>query len=169
MTWLESSSFDPLALAVVDGTGQFSAYGPHYSRRTPGSKSFTGIGREVVLITSCGKAVWSVVYQSVPAPRGSGNSRGRSGDKVSQRFVWRNNVFRNLGAGLSSSLIRDAVELTYVIWVSKYGNLPNIRLRTEVDTTKVKSTNPGACYQKAGWTRGELKKGKLFWYAPERL
>lgn len=50
MTWLLSSSSDPRALAVVDGTGPFAEFGPHYSRRTPGSKTFTGVGREIVLL-----------------------------------------------------------------------------------------------------------------------
>jgi len=48
--WLLSSSSDPRAPAIVDGTGTHKRHGPHYSRRTPGSKTFTGVGREVVLI-----------------------------------------------------------------------------------------------------------------------
>lgn len=44
MSWLLSSSSDKRALAVVDGLGKFRRYGPHYSRRTPGSKTFTGCG-----------------------------------------------------------------------------------------------------------------------------
>lgn len=175
MTWILSSSSDPVALAVVDGLEHFDLFsrvdyrgqGAHYSRRTPGSKTFTGIGQEIVLVTECGRAVWSVVLQKTPSAVGSGGSRGRSGCADSRaRFVWRNNVFRNLGAGLSSELIREATERTYVEWRERYYELPSVRLRTEVDVNRVRSTNPGCCYQKAGWERGELKRGKLFWYAP---
>ena len=49
-SWRLSSSSDPLALAVVDGLGKFKRFGPHYSRRTPGSKTFTGVGQEIVLV-----------------------------------------------------------------------------------------------------------------------
>jgi len=56
-TWQLSSSSDSRALAVVDGTGSFRAHGPHYSRRSPGSRTFTGCGQEIVLVTSCGRAV----------------------------------------------------------------------------------------------------------------
>lgn len=165
--WLLSSSSDPRALAVVDGLGEFSEYGPHYSRRTPGSKTFTGIGREVVLISECGRAVWSVVLQRTPSARGTGGSRGRSGVADPKPvFLWRNNVFRNLGAGLSSKLIRAATLATYNEWRIKYGELPTVRLRTEVDVSRVRSQNPGYCYRMAGWERGELKRGKLFWWAP---
>ena len=63
MRWEISSSSDPRALQVVDGTGPFEGLGPHYSRRTPGSRTFTGVGQEVVLVSSCGRAVWAVVRQ----------------------------------------------------------------------------------------------------------
>lgn len=165
--WELSSSSDPRALAVVDGLGQFSPYGPHYSRRTPGSKTFTGVGREIVLVTTCGRAVWACVYQRTPCAVGSGNSRGRDGTTdQSARHIWRNMMFRNLGAGLSSALIREAVEVTYIMWVLKYNSLPTERLRTEIDIRKVRSTNPGCCYLKAGWTRDRTVRGKLYLFAP---
>lgn len=95
--WLLSSSSDPAALAVVDGLGRFAAHGPHYSRRTPGSKTFTGCGQEIVLLHQCGAAVWAVVYQRTPARAGSGSSRGRLGEAdAAPRFVWRNMLFRRL-------------------------------------------------------------------------
>jgi hypothetical protein len=76
-------------------------------------------------------------------------------------------LFRNLGPTLSSDLIRDALCVTYVAWVSRYGSLPQERLRTEIDVRRVRSTNHGFCYLKAGWVKGELKRGKLFLYAPD--
>lgn len=169
MTWLLSSSSDPRALAVVDGLGQFHEHGPHYSRRTPGSKTFTGVGQEIVLVTACGRAVWAVVRQKTPAARGSGGSRGRVGlADVRVRYIWRNMLFRNLGAGLSSTLIRDALAMTYVEWAKRYGVLPTERLRTEIGVREIRPKNdPGYCYLKAGWEKGETKRGKLFIYAPK--
>lgn len=77
--WLLSSSSDPAALAVVDGLGKFARFGPHYSRRTPGSKTFTGVGQEIVLLHSSGRAVWACVRQRTPSLAGTGSSRGRVG------------------------------------------------------------------------------------------
>lgn len=168
MTWLLSSSSDPRALAVVDGTGPFEGLGPHYSRRTPGSKTFTGVGQEVVLVSSCGRAVWAVVRQKTPMAPGTGSSRGREGSTdAGARFVWRNMLFRNLGAGLSSHLIIEATEMTYRVWKERYGVLPTERLRTEIDVARVRSCNPGYCYLMAGWARGPKKRGKLFLFAPK--
>ena len=165
--WRLSSSSDPLALAVVDGLGQFASYGPHYSRRTPGSKTFTGVGQEVVLVTACGRAVWAVVRQRTPTAVGTGASRGRvTQTDMRPRYVWRNMLFRNLGAGLSSDLIRAATTMTFVEWRRRYSMLPAERLRTEIDVRRVRSTNPGYCYLMAGWERGALRRGKLFLYAP---
>lgn len=168
--WILSSSSDRAALDLVDGTGLFSGYGPHYSRRTPGSKTFTGCGREIVLVTECRRAVWACVYQKTPSACGSGKSRGRAGE-TDQRavYLWRNMLFRNLGAGLSSDLIRTATEETYCQWIKRYGALPPERLRTEIGIATVRSSNPGYCYLKAGWERGEVKRGKLFLWAPLRL
>lgn len=167
--WLLSSSSDPRALAVVDGLGEFAAHGAHYSRRTPGSRTFTGVGQEVVLVTECGRAVWAVVRQRTPAARGTGASRGRGGepDRVT-RYVWRNMLFRNLGAGLSSDLIRGALAETYRHWLDRYDELPEERLRTEVDTRAIRSTNPGCCYLLAGWERDRVVRGKLYLWAPPR-
>jgi hypothetical protein len=169
MRWLLSSSADPRALAVVDGLGAFSAFGPHYSRRSPGSRTFTGVGREIVLVTECGRAVWACVHQRTPTARGTGASRGRTGNPDARpRFVWRNMLFRNLGAGLSSELIRAATKATYAAWIERYSALPDERLRTEVDTRRIRSTNPGCCYLKAGWARDRMVAGKLYLLAPPR-
>lgn len=167
MAWLLSSSSDRRALDVVDGTGPFNGHGPHYSRRTPGSKTFTGVGQEIVLVTDCGRAVWACVRQRTPMARGSGASRGREGKTDERaRYLWRNMLFRNLGAGLSSDLIREATDMTYREWLKRYGELPAERLRTEIGVKEIRSTNPGYCYMMAGWERGEAKRGKLFLYAP---
>ncbi len=165
--WFLSSSSDPRALAVVDGTGFFAGLGPHYSRRTPGSKTFTGVGREIVLVHKSMRAVWACVYQKTPSARGTGGSRGRAGAADSRaRYIWRNMLFRNLGAGLSSALIVSATAETYFRWAERYGALPPERLRTEIGMREVQSRNPGYCYKVAGWIPDRIVRGKLYLWAP---
>lgn len=77
-------------------------------------------------------------------------------------------LFRNPGAGLSSSLIFDATAETYLRWTERYGELPEERLRTEIGICQIRSTNPGFCYLKAGWIRDRVVRGKLYMWAPER-
>lgn len=165
--WLLSSSSDPRALAVVDGLGKFRRFGPHYSRRTPGSRTFTGVGQEVVLLHHSGRAVWAVVRQRTPSAPGSGGSRGRAGcPDPAPRYVWRNMMFRNLYAGIASDLVRSATEETYVQWIERYGSIPNERLRTEIGIRQVKSEDPGRCYRLAGWVDDRVVCGKLYLWAP---
>lgn len=167
MTWTLSSSSDRRALDVVDGAGPHAGQGAHYSRRTPGSKTFTGCGQEIVLVTADGNAVWACVYQRTPAARGSGVSRGRRATAdVKPRYIWRNMMFRNLGPVLSSTLIREATLRTYEEWQRRYGTLPPERLRTEIAIGRVASVNPGYCYRCAGWTRDRIVRGKLYLFAP---
>lgn len=75
-------------------------------------------------------------------------------------------LFRNLGAGLSSDLIRTATAETYRRWLERYGALPTERLRTEIGIAAVKSRNPGYCYLCAGYTRDRVVRGKLYLWAP---
>lgn len=175
MNWVLSSSSDRRALDVVDGAGVHQGAGPHYSRRTPGARTFTGIGQEIVLVTDCGRAVWAVTLQKGPDAPFSGwktrhldlfkASREPAPRREHRAMLWRNIMFRNLGAGLSSDLIRSATEETYRLWQKRYGALPRERLRTEVQIDAVRSRNPGYCYLMAGWERGETVRGKLYLYA----
>lgn len=146
----------------------WEGHGPHYSRRTPGSKTFTGVGQEIVLITEDLSAVWACVRQKTPSARGTGGSRGRSGVADTRaRYIWRNMLFRNLGPCRSSDLITSALARTYEEWVKRYGALPPERLRTEIGIGAVKSANPGYCYKVAGWTKDRVVRGKLYLWAPE--
>jgi hypothetical protein len=84
-------------------------------------------------------------------------------------------MFRNLGAGLSSDLIQNATEETYLQWAERYRSIPVERLRTEIGIKEVRSSNPGYCYERAGWEyerdasgRRVERNGKLFMFAPER-
>lgn len=165
--WRLSSSSDPRAREILDGEGRWAGHGPHYSRRTPGSDSFVGVGQEIVLITRAVDALWACVYQRTPAPRGSGASRGRMGATHRSRFVWRNMVFRRMpGAPLASLLVETATLETYLRWTQRYGELPPERLRTEIGIKEVKSTNPGYCYKVAGWEVDRIVRGKLYMLAP---
>jgi hypothetical protein len=82
------------------------------------------------------------------------------------RYIWRNMLFRNLGAGLSSALIWDALSVTYREWAQRYGALPVETLRTEIGIDAVKSSNPGYCYKVAGFHSGRVVRGKLYLDAP---
>lgn len=90
---------------------------------------------------------------------------GRGGDAL---FAWRKErfrldrqtgvncaVFRNESTARSSDLIREAMVWAWERW-------PGERLFTFVDPSRVRSTNPGCCFIKAGWRRcGATRKGLL--------
>lgn len=162
--WELSSSSDRRALDLVDGTGAWEGHGPHYSRRTPGSKTFTGVGQEVVLVRP--GAVWAVVRSRVPSPKGSGSSRGRLGETAPGRYVWRCNMFRNLGGEKASDLIRQAVAMTAVEWVTRYGELPTETLQTEVRPAAILSEIPGYSYRRAGWVKWRESRGLVILRCP---
>jgi hypothetical protein len=73
-------------------------------------------------------------------------------------FVWRNfiddsgeqgincAVFRNESSHQSSELIRQADRIADFIWIGE-------RHYTYVNPQKLKSTNPGYCFLRAGWRR----------------
>lgn len=63
--------------------------------------------------------------------------------------------FRNESPVLSSVLIRDAERHARRRW-------PNERFYTYVNPAAIRSTNPGCCFQKAGWQRcGVTRRGLL--------
>lgn len=76
-------------------------------------------------------------------------------------------LFRNLGPERSSDLIRSAVQRTYAEWALRYGGLPSVPLRTEIDPRRTKSPNPGYCYKMAGFHSPRTVRGKVYLYAPE--
>jgi len=81
-------------------------------------------------------------------------------------FVWRKfiddsgqkgiycSIFRNEGKIKSSTLIIEAVKHAWHRW-------PKTRLYTYVNPRKIRSTNPGYCFQMAGWKKCGLTKGGL--------
>ncbi len=162
--WRLSGSSDRAALDVVDGRGAWEGFGAHYSRRTRDSKTFTGVGQEIVLVRE--DAVWAVVRNRMPMPRGSGASRGREGVTVETRYMWRCNMFRNLGPIRSSTLVRSAVAQTVCEWIKRYGVLPIEDLTTEIKVSAVTSEIPGYCYRRAGWVKLRERRGLVVLRCP---
>ena len=87
-------------------------------------------------------------------------------------FVWRQFIddsdqkgvncalFRNESNHLSSDLIRQADAIADYAW-------PSARHYTYVNAQRVRSSNPGACFKHAGWSRcGKTKKGLIILERP---
>ena len=127
-TWQVRNRFDPAAVSLADR---------HYSRRPDkiGSRQLGGVGRALVLVTPCERALWV--------------TRALLAEKTYDGLdAYRCSYFRNEGAGLSSDLIRDAVAVTERMW----GPPPQDGWVTWVDTRKVPGPHPGYCFKRAGWT-----------------
>jgi hypothetical protein len=100
----------------------------HYLFKKP--KLFVGPGEKIVLETSDGLAlfVWRKFI----------DKSGQTGINCA--------VFRNEGPELSSNLILEAEVIAWQRW-------PDERLYTYVNSKKIKSSNPGYCFQVAGWNK----------------
>lgn len=111
----------------------------HYSRKRYADgrepMQFVGLGTKLVLLTPCARAlfVWRKFI--------SGD--GQQGVNCA--------VFRNEGAGLSSELIQAADAIAFERW-------PGERHYTYINTKKVRSSNPGYCFLKAGWRKCGITK-----------
>lgn len=132
--WIAVSKFDRRARELADR---------HYSRRKIGNPQFAPPGRVLVLLHESERALW---ISRIEAPERT---------KHAWPGAWQNTLFRNEGAGLSSDLIRGAVETTIEAW----GPLPEAGFLTFVNATKVRSANPGCCFLAAGWRRIGATKG----------
>ena len=131
-------------IPVLDGNESARhLFDRHYSRyryadgRKP--KLFVGPGEKMVLSTPCAMAlfIWRKFI--------SGD--GQEGVNCA--------VFRNETDMRSSDLIMEADALADARW-------PGQRHYTYVDAGKIRSTNPGYCFQKAGWRKcGITKWNKL--------
>lgn len=103
----------------------------HYSRKTIGANLFCGPGEKMVLITVDKKAVF--VWRKC---------KYRLDKQVGVECT----LFRNESNILSSELIKEAC-----IWA--LSRWPGERLFTYVKNKAIRSTNPGYCFQKAGWQK----------------
>lgn len=113
------------------------SYRPYKDGRKP--KHFVGPGEKMVLITADAMAlfVWRKFI--------SGD--GQQGINCA--------VFRNESPILSSELILEAERFAWARW-------PGERLYTYVNPRKIRSSNPGCCFKRAGWrTCGITKWNRL--------
>jgi hypothetical protein len=133
--WTESKDGDPVGFAL---------YRRHYSskkNKKPKQRQFVGPGERIVLLGRDCSALFVWVKKQFRAD-------GQQGVNCS--------VFRNESSNRSSSMIREAMIAAWEKW-------PGERLFTFVDAPEIKSTNPGYCFQMAGWIRcGFTKKRGLF-------
>ena len=137
MTWRISHKYDVAGAALADR---------HYSRRKIGAPQFCPPGQTLVLVTPDGDAVFAW-WRPHPAS-GLKAMNGLDG--------WTCTIFRNESARRSSELILEAE----AILRERHDCGPD-GLITYVDTKKVRSSNPGFCFQRAGWSKtGWAKKGK---------
>jgi hypothetical protein len=115
----------------------------HYSRYVYADKrdpaKFVGPGEKMVLLTPDARALF-VWRKFISADNQQGVNCS---------------VFRNEGAGQSSWLIREAVKLAWERW-------PGQRLYTYVNPRKIRSTNPGFCFIKAGWRKCGITKARRY-------
>lgn len=127
--------------AVKDGEpGALALYERHYSARQYRDgrrrRLFVGPGQKTVLVSHDGLALF--------AWRKFTSDDGQPGVNCA--------VFRNEGRSLSSDLIGAAMVVAWRRW-------PGERLYTYVDAARVLSSNPGYCFQMAGWRRCGVTKG----------
>ena len=114
-------------------------YSKHYYKDGRKPRLFVGPGEKLVLITEDGLAVF--VWRKFK------DDSGQTGINCA--------VFRNEGSRRSSELILEAEKLAWEKWNGE-------RLYTYVDSKKIKSSNPGFCFLKAGWKKvGITKWNKL--------
>lgn len=131
MKWWRSWKADPAAVAIA---------ADHYSRRRrarPDARQWCPPGRGVPLraIESTGSAIWHTHWPAADlAMHGFGDA-------------WICSIFRNLGAGLSSDLIVDALAVTR----AELGDPPPAGTITFVDEHAVASPNPGYCFKVVGF------------------
>jgi len=105
----------------------------HYSawkNKRPKLRQFMGPGQHLVLIAPMEDALfgWSVSIRD----------DGQEGVCCT--------IFRNESANRSSSMILEAELLAWEKW-------PGQRLFTHIDPRRIRSVNPGYCFQMAGWKR----------------
>lgn len=135
MRWEKSWRADPLARELADR---------HYNRQKVGAPQFVPPGRCVVLRTPEADAFWVTSWPLAQYV------------KHAWAGAWMCSAFRNESAHLSSELITEAEQATRYI----FGEPPPLGFITFIDTTKVRSRNPGYCYLKAGWTKLKERTGK---------
>jgi hypothetical protein len=127
MHWYPVSSGDRRAYSMF--LRHYSARPNRGARKGKNHERYTPPGEHICLMTSFCDALFVWVKEGI-------RKDNQSGIYCS--------VFRNEGKTLSSTLILEAEQFAWERW-------PQERLFTYVDAKKVKSSNPGYCFQMAGW------------------
>lgn len=146
MKWHLSNRFDKRALPLADR---------HYNRQKPGSPQFVPPGRCLVLLTEDASALWVTSWPFAEYV------------KHAWAGAWVNSLFRRESGPLASELIVEAIAATRWTWPE----VPDLGIITFVNAGKVRSRNPGCCYQKAGFQHvGETKGGLLaYQMTPDKM
>jgi hypothetical protein len=105
----------------------------HYSRKSPGASLFIGPGRKIVLRDPEG--TWLFAWRKSEL-----REDGQTG--------WECTIFRNESPRLSSEIILDCER--YV----------EGRKYTYINQKRIRSSNPGCCFKKAGWKRAGISKDR---------
>lgn len=108
----------------------------HYSRQSVGNRQFAGNGRKLVLRDNNGSVLFVWLFQEFRLD-------GETGYNCS--------LFRNESPRESSEIILEAETFAFNKWGIG-------RLFTYVDPSKIKSSNPGCCFKKAGWKFERVSK-----------
>lgn len=145
--WQQVGKFDPRTANLADR---------HYNRRKVGSPQFMPPGQTLILLShdECAVFGWWRPHPDSGIP----SINGLDG--------WTCTIFRNESQTLSSVLILDAEKALYQAGhdIGPDGFL------TYVWDSKIRSSNPGYCFKRAGWqVRGRSADGRktLLWKAPE--
>lgn len=117
----------------------------HYSRQKPGTSQFTRPGKNLVLLGTDEKSVWVSWRPAV-------------GGRMDNLDCYECVMYSRKSGPLASAQIKEAVAITEEFW----GPPPKDGWITFIKPGAVKSSNPGCCFKKAGWTPfGTNANGKL--------
>lgn len=134
MIWVETDKGDPRARALADR---------HYSRQSVGAALFTRPGRNITLLTVCGRGlfVWWTGWRH---------------DGLPSHTTAECTIFRNEGAGLSSELIDLAVRVL-LYQRPDVDDIITAVASSRTASRRGRASSPGACFRAAGWVQIEGK------------
>lgn len=137
--WCVTKDGDPAAYQIMKRHYSFQKYsdGRRSNIQNRNRFLFVGPGQKMVLVTPD--------YSALFVWRKFIDKSGETGVNCS--------VFRNESNLLSSDLILQAEYLAWQRW-------PGERLYTYVNSKKIKSTNPGCCFKRAGWKQCGFTKSR---------
>lgn len=140
--WVRTHNCDPAGRSLADR---------HYSRQTVGAARFTRPGKNLVLRTPEGDAIWASWYSPY---------------RLDRLKACECTIFRNESKHTSSYLIAMACLVTFHHFESEgLEEAISDGIITYVDETKVESKNPGFSFQSIGFKRiGRTKKNNLLIY-----